>query len=152
LGRPLDIITQDSCAFYKDIALFKSFNGNVLDAKEGENIAQALGSCKAAIVCSSLEYLLPQPRSNISQLQNHGLLTVGETIEACIFWFISLEKCCHSQLLADAAANQRDGRPILIDDEEAKFTNRSVGSPLAGYFSAKPTFDWAMVKNPDYAL
>jgi len=50
-------------------------------------------------------------------------LTVGETIEACIFWFISLEKCCHSQLLADAAANQRGGRPILIDDEDAKFTN-----------------------------
>ncbi|KMU72007.1 class 2 aldolase/adducin domain -containing protein [Coccidioides immitis RMSCC 3703] len=74
LGKPLDIITQDSCAFYNDLAVYKQFNGIVLAAEEGKNIASALGNKKAAL------------------LQNHGLLTVGKTIEEAVFWFVSLEK------------------------------------------------------------
>jgi ribulose-5-phosphate 4-epimerase/fuculose-1-phosphate aldolase len=91
LGRPLDMITQDSCAFYNDLALYSSFRGIVLESDEGAAIAAALGKKKAAL------------------LQNHGLLTCGKTIEATLFWFMSLEKCCHSQLMADAAAGGRGG-------------------------------------------
>lgn len=58
-----------------------------------------------------------------------------------MFWFISLEKCCHTQLLADAAAAGRGGATIKIDDEDAAYTYKAVGSPKAGYFSAKPIFD-----------
>ncbi|KAL4804717.1 class II aldolase/adducin N-terminal [Aspergillus unguis] len=123
LGRELDITTQDSCAFYNDHVVYKQFNGIVLAEEEGRNIAAALGSKKAAL------------------LQNHGLLTVGQTIEACVFWFVSLEKCCHAQLLADAAAAGRGGSTVKIDDADAAFTYKSVGTPLAGYFSAKPYFD-----------
>jgi hypothetical protein len=101
LGRPLDMITQDSCAFYNDIALYSSFRGIVLESDEGDAIASALGDKKAAL------------------LQNHGLLTCGKTIEATVFWFMSLEKCCHSQLMADAAAGGRGGAvstfAILVD-------------------------------------
>jgi hypothetical protein len=85
------MITQDSCAFYNDIALYSSFRGIVLESDEGDAIAAALGDKKAAL------------------LQNHGLLTCGKTIEATVFWFMSLEKCCHSQLMADAAAGGRGG-------------------------------------------
>jgi ribulose-5-phosphate 4-epimerase/fuculose-1-phosphate aldolase len=74
-------------------------------------------------------------------LQNHGLLTVGGTIEETVFWFVSLEKCCHSQLLADAAAAGRGGETIKIGDEEAVFTAKTVGTPMAGYFSAQPLFE-----------
>lgn len=123
LGRPLDIITQDSCAFYNDHAVYDSFRGVVLVKEEGENIAKALGSKKAVL------------------LQNHGLLTVGQTIEAAIFWFKSLEKCCHAQLMADAAAQGRGGQTVKIDEEDAAFTYKSVGTPRAGWFSAKPAFD-----------
>jgi ribulose-5-phosphate 4-epimerase/fuculose-1-phosphate aldolase len=56
LGRSLDIITQDSCAFHNDVALYASFRGIVLGADEGIAVAKALGAKKAAI------------------LQNHGLL------------------------------------------------------------------------------
>ena len=91
LGIPLDTITQDACAFHNDLALYDSFNGIVLAVDEGHHIAKALGPKKAAL------------------LQNHGLLTCGTTIESCIFWFMSLEKCCHSQLMADAAAGGRGG-------------------------------------------
>jgi len=123
LGRPIDIITQDACAFYNDHAVYNSFRGIVLAKEEGENIAKAVGSKKACL------------------LQNHGLLTVGQTIEAAVFWFVSLEKCCHAQLMADAAAAGRGGATIKIDDEDAAFTYKSVGTPRAGWFSAKPLFD-----------
>ncbi|KAJ5676153.1 Decarboxylase NovR [Penicillium macrosclerotiorum] len=123
LGRPLDIISQDSCAFYNDHVVYQQFNGIVLAEEEGKNIAAALGNKKAAL------------------LQNHGLLTVGTTVEETIFWFVSLEKSCHAQLLADAAAAGRGGQTIKIDEVDAAFTYQSVGTPKAGWFSAKPLFD-----------
>ncbi|KAH9887113.1 class II aldolase and Adducin domain-containing protein [Xylariomycetidae sp. FL2044] len=123
LGRNLDIITQDSCAFYNDIAHYDSFGGIVLGPEEGRSICEALGQKKAAI------------------LSNHGLLTTGQTIESCVFWFMSLEKCCHAQLLADAAAGGRGHETVKISDEEAEFTYKTVGSEIAGWFSAKPQFD-----------
>jgi len=123
LGRELDIITQDSCAFYNDHSVYRQFKGVVLAKEEGENIAKGLGNKKAAL------------------LQNHGLLTVGQTIEAAVFWFVSLEKCCHAQLMADAAAAGRGGETVKIEEEDAAFTYKSVGTPRAGWFSAKPAFD-----------
>ena len=43
LGRLLDPITQDVCAFYEDHALFDDYTGVVLDLEEGKRIAHALG-------------------------------------------------------------------------------------------------------------
>jgi len=122
LGRPLDMITQDSCAFYDDHAVYSNYRGVVLDEEEGEAIVEALGNKKAAI------------------LQNHGLLTTGATVEATVFWFLSMEKCCHAQLLADAAAAGRGGQTVKIDEADAKRTWGVVGSPMAGWFSGIPLF------------
>lgn len=122
-GRPLDITTQDSCAFYNDHVVYKQFNGIVLAEQEGKNIAECLGDKKAAL------------------LQNHGLLTAGKTVEEAVFWFVSLEKCCQTQLLTDAAAAGRGHATVKIDDEDAAFTYKTVGSPRAGWFQAKPLFD-----------
>lgn len=63
LGRLLDPLTQDACAFYEDHVLFDDYKGVVLDIKEGKRIADALGDKKAAI------------------LRNHGHLTVGHTVD-----------------------------------------------------------------------
>ena len=129
LGRNISMLSQDSCAFYNDIAIYRQFNGAVLAKEEGEHIAAALGKKKAAL------------------LQNHGLLTCGETVEAAIFWFYSLEKCCHSQLLAEAAA----GEPIAIDEEDAEFTYKSTGTPGIGWFQAQPMFEMmALDSGGDY--
>lgn len=95
----------------------------MLAADEGIAIAKALGGRKAAL------------------LLNHGLLTCGKSIEACIFWFMSLEKCCHAQLLADAAAAGTGGKTVKIDEADAVYTYQTVGTEAAGWFSAKPTFD-----------
>ena len=62
LGRTLDPLTQDACAFYEDHALFDDFRGVVLDTDEGARIAAALGDRKAVI------------------LKNHGILTAGPTV------------------------------------------------------------------------
>ncbi|MCR9103720.1 MAG: class II aldolase/adducin family protein [Gammaproteobacteria bacterium] len=126
LGKTLDPITQDSCAFYDDHVLFDEFTGVVLDNSEGERIAAALGDKKAAI------------------LQNHGLLTVGETIDAAAWWYITMERSCQAQLAADAA-----GTPRLIDDAVARQTYDTVGTPLAGWFSFQPLYDVITREQPE---
>jgi ribulose-5-phosphate 4-epimerase/fuculose-1-phosphate aldolase len=126
LGRKLDPITQDSCAFYNDHVLFDVFNGVVLDTRDGELLAKCLGDNKAAI------------------LQNHGLLTVGETVEAAAWWYITLERSCQAQLLAEAA-----GKPIIIGDEAAAATFNTVGISMAGQFQFKPLFDVISAEQPD---
>lgn len=126
LGRTLDPLTQDSCAFYEDHVLFDDFTGVVLDTSEGERIAGALGKKKAAI------------------LRNHGLLTVGKTVDEAAWWFITMERTCQSQLLAEAA-----GSPVKIRPEVAALTFRQVGQPVAGYFSFQPIYDVIVAEQPD---
>jgi ribulose-5-phosphate 4-epimerase/fuculose-1-phosphate aldolase len=126
LGRLLDPITQDSCAFYQDHAVFDDYTGVVLDVAEGQRIAEALGSNKAAI------------------LRNHGLLTVGTSVESAVWWFISMDRSAHAQLLAQAA-----GTPVLIRHEDAALTHRQVGSEIAGWFSFEPMFEWIARREPD---
>jgi ribulose-5-phosphate 4-epimerase/fuculose-1-phosphate aldolase len=126
LGKRLDPITQDACAFYEDHALFDDYTGVVLEVGEGRRIAAALASNKAAI------------------LRNHGLLTVGETVDATVWWFVAMDRSCHAQLLADAA-----GTTVLIDHPNAKLTHSQVGSEIAGWFSFQPMYDWIVAQEPD---
>src|SRR5580765_2693221 len=114
--RPLDPLTQDACAFYGDHAVFDDYTGVVLDLEEGKRLAHALGDNKAVI------------------LSNHGLLTVGQTsVDEAAWWFITMERTCQAQLLAEAA-----GTPVLIDSECARATAQQVGSHAAGWFSFQP--------------
>ncbi|MGH9015926.1 MAG: class II aldolase/adducin family protein [Acidimicrobiia bacterium] len=126
LGRLLDPITQDVCAFYEDHALFDDYTGVVLDLEEGKRIAHALGDGKAVI------------------LRNHGLLTVGHSVDEAAWWFITMERSCQAQLLASAA-----GDPVLIDADMARFTATQVGSHVAGYSSFQPLYDWVVHDQPD---
>jgi ribulose-5-phosphate 4-epimerase/fuculose-1-phosphate aldolase len=126
LGRLLDPITQDACAFYEDHALFDDFTGVVLDTEEGKRIAHTLGDAKAVI------------------LRNHGLLTVGHSVEEAAWWFITMERSCEAQLLAEAA-----GTPVLIDAEAAKVTQNQIGGHFAGQFSFQPLLDRILREEPD---
>lgn len=127
LGRLLDPITQDACAFYHDCGLFADYTGVVYDTSEGDRIAEALGSKKAVI------------------LQNHGLLTVGETVDAAAWWFITMDRCCQSQLLAEASAS----RPIPIPHESARIAYCQVGGPRVGWFQFQPLWDMITREQPD---
>jgi ribulose-5-phosphate 4-epimerase/fuculose-1-phosphate aldolase len=131
LGRRLDPITQDVCAFYEDHALFEDFTGVVLDTDGGTHIAKALGKNKAAI------------------LQNHGLLTVGQTVDAAAWWFITLERSCHVQLLAEAAAARTGVAPKHVSREAASQTYRVIGTPFAGWFQFQPLYARIVKEQPD---
>jgi ribulose-5-phosphate 4-epimerase/fuculose-1-phosphate aldolase len=126
LGRLLDPITQDACAFFEDHALFDDFTGVVLDVEEGKRIGAALGDNKAVI------------------LRNHGLLTVGHSVDAAVWSFITMERSCQAQLLAEAA-----GTPVLIDPDMARKTYGQVGSPVSCYFSFQPLWDMITREQPD---
>ena len=126
LGRPLDPITQDVCAFFEDHEVFDDYTGVVLTTEEGKRIAHALGENKAAI------------------LRNHGLLTVGHSVEEAAWWFITMERSCQAQLLASAA-----GTPILIEPEMARLTRGQVGSHAAGWFSFQPLYARIVREQPD---
>src|SRR3954452_2321468 len=100
LGRLLDPITQDACAFFEDHGLVSAGGGLIaLEEESGNAIAEGLGSFKAAIH------------------RNHGLFTVGETVDEAAWWFITMERSCQAQLLAEAA-----GTPVLIEEEQASTT------------------------------
>ena len=126
LGRLLDPITQDVCAFYEDHSVFDDYTGVVVDVEDGKRIAHALGGNKAAI------------------LRNHGLMTVGQSVDEAAWWFITMERSCQAQLMAEAA-----GTPVLIDPDMARLTSGQVGSHMAGWFSFQPLFDRIVREQPD---
>jgi ribulose-5-phosphate 4-epimerase/fuculose-1-phosphate aldolase len=126
LGRLLDPLTQDSAAFYEDHAIFTEFSGVVLDTSEGEKIAKALGPRKAVI------------------LQNHGILTVGATVEAAVWRYLALENACQVQLLAEAAGQTRPMPPDV-----ARHTAGQIGSEIGGFYAFQPYWDVVSEEEPD---
>lgn len=46
IGRELEMLTQDSCAFWKDHVVYDQFGGLVLGESEGKEIAKRLGNKK----------------------------------------------------------------------------------------------------------
>lgn len=126
LGRLLDPITQDACAFHRDHGLFDDYTGVVLDVEEGKRIAVALGDHKAVV------------------LRNHGLLTVGRSVDEAAWWFIAMERSCQVQLLAEAA-----GDPVLIDEDDAELTRGQIGSEFVGWLSFQPLYARIVAREPD---
>ncbi|MEL6250948.1 MAG: class II aldolase/adducin family protein [Bacteroidota bacterium] len=128
LGRLLDPLTQDSCAFFEDHGLYDDYQGVVLDLGEGDAIAKALEDKKAAI------------------LKNHGLLTVGNTVEEAAWWFICMERCCQSQLMAEASGTEI--HPISAEVARSTRDNE-LGFPIAGWFNYQPIWQDIVHAHPD---
>ncbi|MDG1845457.1 MAG: class II aldolase/adducin family protein [Acidimicrobiales bacterium] len=128
LGNPLKMITQDDTMFYNDVALCSVGSGAVvLDASVGQAMADALGDKKALIH------------------QNHGLITTGGSVDAAIWWFVSLERSCQSQILAESA-----GEPIEIPDELAESGYKQTGHDLAGWFQFQPWWEELLQDDPGF--
>jgi ribulose-5-phosphate 4-epimerase/fuculose-1-phosphate aldolase len=126
LGRLLDPLTQDACAFYEDHSLFADYTGVVYDESEGDRIGQALGNRKAVI------------------MQNHGHLTVGSTVDEAAWFYIAMDRSCQSQLMAEAA-----GKPIPIAHEAAVVARKQVGNPRVAWFQYQPLWDLIVREQPD---
>ena len=122
----LDPITQDSCAFYERQAIYDHFSGVVEETEEGDRIANSLGDKQVII------------------LKNHGILTTGSSVDIALWYFLSMEKCCQSQLMAEAA-----GKLTLIPHEVAIKTRGFIANDVALWASFQPLFDMIVSEQPD---
>ncbi|GAA6005353.1 hypothetical protein JCM10207_002948 [Rhodosporidiobolus poonsookiae] len=122
-GRPIDMLVQDSCFFYDNLAVYKSFGGIVLAQEEGTNIAKAMGK-----------------KHKTAILQNHGLLTLGDSVFDCVYLFSLLERLCKMQLMVEAA--EANGiKKTLIADEDAAFTAATLQDPCSTYVGFQTEYD-----------
>ncbi|KAH8645831.1 class 2 aldolase adducin domain-containing protein [Xylariales sp. PMI_506] len=106
--------------FYDDLSVYEGFGGIVLAREEGQHIADALG-----------------PKIKNAILQNHGIITCGQTIGEAAAFFIAWERACHAQLLVEAAAANGITKRF-VGDEEARYTKICSGSPACMYMQFLP--------------
>ncbi len=98
--RPILPITQESCIFFEDHAIFDDEEVQVQSVEAGARIAKALGQTRAVI------------------LRNHGLLTVGPRVDEAVGSFVHLER------VAEAHMKARDAKPISA--EAARFAQKDL--------------------------
>ncbi|KAJ5625530.1 hypothetical protein N7510_001839 [Penicillium lagena] len=128
-GRGIDMLNQDSCMFHDDLSVYPAFGGVVFAKEEGQRIADTLG-----------------PKHKNLIMQNHGLLTAGETVAEAAAFFIALERACQAQLLVEAAIAPGSiggagglGKTI-VDEGTAAYTKRGTGTPAAMYMQFDPEY------------
>ena len=69
---------------------------------------------------------------------------MGQSGEEATWWYVTMERTCQAQLLAEAA-----GEPKPIPHAMAVHTQKQVGSTLSGWFSGQPLFDVILSEQPD---
>jgi ribulose-5-phosphate 4-epimerase/fuculose-1-phosphate aldolase len=89
--RPIEPITQESCVFFEDHAIFDDEEVQIQSTEGGKRIAAALGRNRAVI------------------LRNHGLLTVGARVDEAVGSFVQMER------VAEAHMKARDPKPISAE-------------------------------------
>jgi ribulose-5-phosphate 4-epimerase/fuculose-1-phosphate aldolase len=129
LGRPLEPITQDACAFFEDHVVIGAEAGKVaVEVQAGLGVAESFKNVKAAIH------------------QNHGLLTASRhSIESAAFWFIALERCCQQQLMVEATGL----KPVMLSPEKARYSREHVGSDYIGWLHFQPIWEHLVATQPD---
>ncbi|CAG7921800.1 unnamed protein product [Penicillium olsonii] len=123
-GKPIEMLTQDACNFFGGLGVYEDHGGIVLSSEEGKAIAKALGPTNIACI-----------------LQNHGLLTVGRTVDEAAILYSMLEHACHSQLLAEAAAANGLPKKIIADDA-ARFTAQAAQNPVSVHVDERRNNPW----------
>lgn len=122
-GKPLEMLNQDSCYFYKSHAVYADFGGTAVEKEEGERIAKCAGENGRALI-----------------LQNHGLLTVGETVDEAAYLFTLLERTCKIQMMVNASENNFYKKQ-LIGEDEAAYTNFISADPESMYMAFQPEYN-----------
>jgi len=80
LGRPIKILDQNACSFYEDHTLVREYDGVVASTAQATTMHRAIGPHRAAV------------------LQNHGLITLGGSIEQAVIDMLDLERTCELNL------------------------------------------------------
>ena len=119
------MLNQDVTYFYGDAqAVYKEFGGVVFTAEEGERLAAALG-----------------PRGKGMILRNHGLLTVGSTVDEAAYMYTLMERSCEVQLMVDAAAANGISK-VYVPEESARYTFEMASDPEALYWEFQPDLEY----------
>ncbi|HIG01055.1 MAG TPA: ribulose phosphate epimerase [Myxococcales bacterium] len=110
--RPIEPISQESCIFFEDHALFDDEEVQIQDTDGGRRIAEALGDKRAVL------------------LRNHGLLTVASRVDEAVGSFVTLER------VAEVHMKVRNPKPI--SPEAARYARddlTSVGIGRVGFWN-----------------
>ncbi|VUC25719.1 unnamed protein product, partial [Clonostachys rosea] len=133
-GKRLEMINQDSLVFHGDAhGVYKEFGGVVLEESEGQRLADCLGEKGKGLI-----------------LLNHGLLTVGKTVDEAAYLYTLMERSCEVQLLADAAAEGSGHQKIMVTDKAAEFSFKAISDPEALYCDFQPDLQYETYLNADY--
>lgn len=129
LGRPLDPISQDACAFFENqVVIGKSAGAVAVEEESGVRVAEAFGDVRAALH------------------MNHGLLTSSHhSIDDAAWWFIALEQCCKAQLAVEATGI----KPTMVTPNRARYSREHVGSEFIGWLHFQPLYKHIARTQPD---
>ncbi|KAG9202351.1 hypothetical protein G6514_004325 [Epicoccum nigrum] len=124
------MINQDVTYFYGEAqAVYTEFGGVVFSEEEGKRLAAALG-----------------PKGKGMILRNHGLLTVGGTVDEAAYLYTLMERSCEIQLMVEAAA--ANGVPkVYVDDEAAEYTFRMASDPESLYWEFQPDLEFEQAQS-----
>lgn len=124
-ARPLEMLNQDVCYFYGDAqAVYKDCGGIVFSEAEGKRLAASLGPNGKGLI-----------------LRNHGLLTVGHTVDEAAYLYTLMERSCEVQLMVEAAA--ANGVPkVLVPNEAAEYTFKMGADQESLYWEFQPDYDY----------
>ena len=109
-GRPFVPISQEATAFFEDHEVFEDEEVQVMSVEGGKRIAATLDDAKAII------------------LRNHGLLTVGRSIDEAVGWFLIMERVAETHIKAGDRAHE-------ISAEGARRARTEIGD-VANAWSA----------------
>lgn len=114
--RRIEPITQESCIFFEDHAIFDGDEVQIQDVEGGKKIATALGENRAII------------------LRNHGLLTVADRVDEAVGSFVLMER------VAEAHMKVKNARPISA--EAARYAKTDLTRNGAG----RCAFAWLVAR------
>lgn len=106
VGEPLAVAHMDATMFHDDCAFLKEWPGNPVTELEGQIISRALGPKRAVL------------------LANHGLATVGQSIEEAAWMALAFERAAKMQMRARSI-----GRLSAIDPEFARDAHDYMTDP-----------------------
>ena len=124
-GRPVDPLTQDTAVFFHDQAIIREPRV-AMDAAEADAFAEAFGDNKVGIQVG------------------HGIFTTGASVDEAAWWFMSFDKACHVQLLAQAA-----GMPEQWPPDAAAGIKAALGSQQFGWLSFQTLWDEIIATDSD---
>lgn len=89
LGKPLQPIGHDGSLFGDGLPVFTETSDLIVDQQRGKSVARSLAEHNALL------------------LRNHGLVTVGRSIEEATVLALNLERACKAQLLVEACGGAK---------------------------------------------